>query len=65
MSRYAIDHPADPVVLREAVGLASRGCANTADVLARLALIDECRLYPPAGYDSMHAWCMGELPFSE
>jgi hypothetical protein len=65
MQRYFVDHLADPVVLREAKDLARHSCHNTADLLARLALIDERELYLPAGYRSMHAWSMGELPFCD
>src|SRR5262249_30739358 len=37
----------------------------TADVLAHLAEVDTRRLYLPAGYSSLHAYCVQELHLSE
>ncbi|HTR97218.1 MAG TPA: HNH endonuclease signature motif containing protein [Candidatus Acidoferrales bacterium] len=39
--------------------------ATTADLLAHLAEVDARKLYLPAGYPSMYAWCVGELGCSE
>ncbi len=37
----------------------------TAELLADLAEVDARRLYAPAGYSSLYAWCVGELRLSE
>ena len=38
---------------------------HTAEHLADIAEVDERRLYVPAGYSSMHAYCVGELHLTE
>jgi hypothetical protein len=45
--------------------LAANDRHTTALLLAHIAEADERRLYAPAGYSSMYAYCMGELLFSD
>jgi len=65
MSRYSLTHLADHVLLRDLGELVALDRATTADLLAHLAEVDARKLYLPAGYPSMYAWCVGELGFSE
>jgi hypothetical protein len=65
MSRYSLTHLSDPVLLRDLSELVARDRATTAELLAHLAEVDARRLYLPAAYPSMYAWCVGELKLSE
>ncbi len=65
MSRYSLTHLADHVLLRELATALSHEHASTALVLAHLAEVDARRLYLPAAYPSMYAWCVGALHMSE
>jgi 5-methylcytosine-specific restriction endonuclease McrA len=65
MSRYSLTHLPDPVLLRDLSELVARERVTTAEVLAHLAEVDARRLYLPAAYPSMYAWCVGELRLSE
>jgi len=66
MRAYSLKHLVDSVLLRNlAVVLVRRDCANTATLLAYIAEVDQRRLYLPAGYPSMYAYCLGELHLSE
>ena len=65
MPRYSLSHLADHVLLRGLRALVSQDRLTTAAMLAHLAEVDARRLYLPAGYPSMYAWCVGELRFSE
>jgi 5-methylcytosine-specific restriction endonuclease McrA len=53
------------VLLRDLVELIARDRLTTAEILAHIAEVDARRLYAPAGYSSMHAYCVGELRLSE
>lgn len=55
----------DTALLNRLATLNARGCGITAELLATIAEVDERRLYVPAGYDSMYAYCIGELHLSE
>jgi 5-methylcytosine-specific restriction endonuclease McrA len=55
----------DEALLRELRSIVARDRAITAVVLAHIAEVDDRRLYAPAGYSSMHAYCVGELKFSD
>jgi len=63
--RYSLTHLSNVDLLRQLVGLVTRDRANTAWLLAHIAETDDRGLYRPAGYASMHAYCIGELRFSE
>jgi len=55
----------DTAVLSQATALARSERSHQADLLVRIAEIDHRRLYLPAGYPTMSAYCVGELGFSE
>jgi hypothetical protein len=65
VSRYSLSHLSDPVLLRDLVALVTQDRATTAALLAHLAEVDARRLYLPAAYPSMFAYCVGELGLSE
>jgi hypothetical protein len=52
-------------LLRDLATLVAKDRRITAEMLAHLAEVDARRLYAPAGYPSMHAYCIGEFHFSE
>ena len=65
MQRFARTHLSDPLLLSSAADHAGRERAAAADLLADLAEIDARKLYLPAGYSSMFAFCVGDLRLSE
>jgi 5-methylcytosine-specific restriction endonuclease McrA len=65
MSTHSLRHLGDGALVHATRELAARERLTTAELLAHLAEVDARRLYVPAGYPSMYAWCVGELRFSE
>jgi 5-methylcytosine-specific restriction endonuclease McrA len=65
MKRYSRTHLSDPMLLQSAAVNAGHERSATTDLLADLAEIDARKLYLPAGYPSMFAFCVGELRLSE
>ncbi|MGH7725111.1 MAG: hypothetical protein ACREOU_06740 [Candidatus Eiseniibacteriota bacterium] len=65
MRTYSLAHLSDAALLCGLHTLVARHRMTTAELLAHLAEVDERRLYAPAGYPSMHAYCVGELHFSD
>ena len=65
MHDYSLAHLADAVLLRQLTSLVHQDRASTATLLAHLAEVDTRRLYAPAGYPSMHAFCVERLGFSD
>ena len=65
MKSYSLAHLADHVLLRDLSALVSRDRITTCEMLAHIAEVDERKLYRPAAYPSMHAYCVGELRMSE
>jgi hypothetical protein len=65
MRTYDLIHLSNDALLRDLHTLVTRDRVLTAALLAHLAEVDERRLYVPAGYPSMHAYCVGELRFSD
>jgi len=65
MKAYSLAHLADHVLLRDLAALVSRDRITTCEMLAHIAEVDERKLYRPAAYPSMHAYCVGELRMSE
>jgi len=65
MRSFQLSHVHDSVLLRKLTSLVERDRATTATLLAYIAEVDERRLYLPAGYPSMYAYCLGELHLSE
>jgi len=62
---YDVAHLSDSILLRDLATLVSRDRATTAQLLAHLAEFDARKLYLPAAYPSMYAYCVGELRMSE
>jgi len=65
MREYNLDHLSDAALLCQLSTLVARARRITAEVLAHIAEVDERRLYAPAGYPSMFAYCVDELHLSE
>jgi hypothetical protein len=65
MRAYTLTHLSDAVLLRDLAALVARDRLTTATLLAHIAEVDTRRLYVPAGYPSMHAYCVDELRLSE
>ena len=65
MATYTLSHLSDLVLLRDLKHLVARDRTITAALLAHIAEVDSRKLYLPAAYPSMHAYCVGELHLSE
>src|SRR5437667_7455009 len=65
MRAYSLTHLGDAVLTRELAAAVAHERTATAAVLAHLAEFDARRLYLPAGYPSMVAYCLHELHLSE
>lgn len=65
MHAYRLDRVSDADLLRRLATLVRQDRTITAALLAHMAEVDARRLYAPAGYASMHAYCVGELRLSE
>ena len=65
MHRYDLAHLSDSVLLRDLTALVAEDRSTTASLLAHIAEVDARRLYAPAGYSSMFAYCVEELRLSE
>jgi hypothetical protein len=62
---YSREQVSDSALLRNAAEHHKRERTALAEFLADIAEIDSRRLYVPAGYPSMFAFCMGEYGLSE
>ncbi len=65
MRAYSLTHLTDAALMRDLAVLVARDRATTAALLAHIAEVDARRLYLPAGYESMHAYCVDALHLSE
>ena len=65
MHRYALTHLGDAALLRALARLVAQDRWTMAEILAHIGEVDARRLYAPAGYSSMHAYCVGELRLSD
>ena len=65
MKRYSLTHLSDEVLRRELANKARNEKVATAELIAHIAEFDERKLYLPAAYPSMFAYCVGELGLSE
>jgi len=65
MRTYLPSHVGDVALGRNLHALAARDRTITALMLAYLAEYDRRRLFVPAGFASMYAYCVGELHMSE
>jgi len=62
---YAFKHLASLTLLQELKTANASVCCSTARLIALIAEVEERKLYVPAAYDSMYAYCVGELHMSE
>jgi hypothetical protein len=65
MRHDSLTHLSDEALLRELARLVAHDRVTTAALIGHMAEVDARRLYAPAGYPSMHAYCVGELHLSE
>src|SRR6266850_5336901 len=65
MHDYTLSHLSDAALLRDLAALVSQDRITTVTLLAHIAEVDARKLYVPAGYSSMRAYCVEELLLSE
>src|SRR6059036_1694446 len=65
MRAYSLSHVSDHELFRGLASLVGQDRATTAELLAHIAEFDARRLYLPAAYPSMYAYCVHELRLSE
>src|SRR5438876_981431 len=65
MRTYSLSHMSDHDLLRGLASLVAQDCTMTAELLAHIAEVETRKLYLPAGYSSMFAYCVHELHLSE
>lgn len=65
MGMHPVSHLSDTELVRDLKSLVARDRATTSELLAHVGEVDARRLYLPAAYPSMFAYCVGELGFSE
>jgi 5-methylcytosine-specific restriction endonuclease McrA len=65
VKNYSLTHLADSTLLHDLKAIVARDQVATAEMLAHIAEVDARRLYAPAAYPSMYAYCLGELHLSE
>jgi len=65
MPNFSLSHLSDEALCRDLHAAVSVETAGTAMVVAHIAEFDARKLYLPAAYPSMFAYCVGELRLSE
>ena len=65
MPASTLAHLSDSALARALAAVVAQERTATAAVLAHLAEFDARRLYLPAGFPSMHSYCVRELRLSE
>jgi len=65
VSNLSVSHLTNSVLRHELATFFARDRSTTAGLLARLAEFDARKLYLPAGYPSMYAYCVGEFALPE
>ena len=65
MHEYTLSKLSDAALLHDLALLVASDRLATARILAHIAEVDARRLYAPAGYPSMYAFCVEELRLSE
>ena len=65
MRVYSLSHLGDPELRHDLLSLIAQNRGTTATLLAHLAEFDARKLYLPAAYPSMFAYCVHELHLSE
>jgi 5-methylcytosine-specific restriction endonuclease McrA len=64
VKKYSCAQLSDEILLRDLAAATARERCATAEVLALIGEVDSRKLYLPAGYPSMFAYCVGELQLS-
>jgi len=64
MDPFAVSHFSNDALLHNLKMLVAHDCRTTAVLLTRIAEVEERKLFLPAGYASMHDYCIHELNFS-
>ena len=64
MNSFSLTHLSNEVLRRELTTKAAREKEATAELLAHIAEFDERKLFLPEAYESMLAYCVGELGLS-
>jgi len=65
VNTYQLSHLSDGALLSGLRTLVARDRETTAALLAHIAEVDQRKLYLPAAYPSMYAYCVGELHLCE
>jgi 5-methylcytosine-specific restriction endonuclease McrA len=65
MNTFSLSQLSDGVLKQGLLARVAQERSATAELLAYIAEFDARKLYAPAGYSSMHAYCVGELGLSE
>src|SRR5262249_7189964 len=65
MKSVSISRLSNDALVRELKESIARDCIHTARQVALIAEVERRRLFAPAGYPSMFAYCVGELHLSE
>ena len=65
MNRRSLSHKSDQVLERDLATLVARDREMTANLLAHVVEVDRRKLYRPAGYPSLFAYCVGKYGMSE
>ena len=65
MTTYSLSHLSDGTLLQSFAAHLASHRTSTATLIAYLAEVDARKLYRPAGYPSMSAYCVGEFGMSE
>src|SRR5262245_45246656 len=65
MQRYSLSQLSNEALRRGLSGAVAQERGDTAVVLAHIAEFDDRKLFLPAAYPSMYAYCLGELHLSE
>src|SRR5580765_1596157 len=65
MKRYLLTHLSDDLLRRELSTVAAKEKEATAELISHIAEFDARKLYLPAAYPNMFAYCTGELALSE
>jgi len=65
MNSYSLFHLSDQALAEGLASVVSEDRRTTASLLAHIAEFDARRLYAPAGFSSMHGYCVARLHLSE
>lgn len=65
VQRRSLSYLSDPALLRNLTKFDGQDRATTIELIAYVGEVERRRLHVPAGYKSMHAFCVGKLHWSE